>query len=92
MSQNRQRSTTYARRSATLTPARPGQRRSPSEARAAPRIVDRGHRSPVTVTLQFLPGAEPWIRITRDGTTWRRPATQLLWELCLELNGWYRET
>jgi hypothetical protein len=87
----RQPSTTPARPRGKITPPAKGRAKSPSEARTAPRIVDRHHRSPVTLTLQFMPGAEPWVRITRDGVSWRRPATQQVWELLLELNGWYRD-
>jgi len=69
-----------------------GQRYSPSEARTAPVVRDRSHRTPVTVTLQLMPGAEPWIRVTRDGTTWRQPAGIFVWELLLMLNGWHVES
>jgi len=83
----RQRSTTSAARRAKIQAARRGQQLSPGEARS---IVIRPshHRAPVTVTLQFMPGREPWVRITRDGASIVRPASILVWELILELHGW----
>jgi len=47
-------------------------------------------RSPVQVTLTFLPGAEPWCRIQTGELDTRRPATMAVWELILWLNGYSR--
>jgi hypothetical protein len=84
-------STTAHPNGSTIRPPAQGRRRSLSEAKTAPAVVARASRSPVTVTLQFLPGAEPWVRCTRDGTTWRQPATLQVWEFILLLNGWYAQ-
>lgn len=91
MQRYRQPSTTSAAGRGSLKPARPGQRRSPSEARTPPLIRPGGARTPVTVTLQLMPGAEPWVRITREGRTWRCPATHPLWHYILLLNGWCQD-
>lgn len=85
---------TYRRPSTTATPrrekikaARRGHVASPSEARSI--VFQPGnHRAPVTVTLQLMPGAEPWVRIVRQGAAVRIPATCYVWELLLRLHGW----
>lgn len=48
-----------------------------------------GARAPVTVTLQFLPGGEPWCQITCGDLVYRRPGSLQVWELVLWLNGWW---
>lgn len=67
--------------------ARPGQRVSPGVARS---IVFRPGdlRHPVTVSLKWCSGAEPWVAITRDRHTVRMPAQLAVWELVLMLHGW----
>lgn len=83
----RRASTTCITCGRTLSTPPAGHVRSPSEARSTRR--PRGeHRKPVTVELQFLPGAEPWIRVTFEGKTWRRPGTIQTYELVLWLLGW----
>jgi hypothetical protein len=48
------------------------------------------HRTPVTVTLQWVGRGEPWVRITRGDEVLLRPGTMRLFELVLWLNGWDR--
>jgi hypothetical protein len=46
------------------------------------------HRRPVTVTIQWVGGAEPWVRITTAEGVYLRPGTMPLWQLVLYVNGW----
>lgn len=90
-------STTWKPPAGKIKPARPGQKRSAGAAGSTSRtregpqrsvIVPAGHRSPVTVTLTFMPGSDPWVRVARDGHTTRIPARLQVWEFVLWLNGW----
>lgn len=64
-----------------------GQVHSPSAARSA-KIRGAGPRTPVTLTIQFMSGAEPWVRVIHEGHEYRRPGTFYAWELPLWLLGW----
>lgn len=55
-------------------------------------VQPASHRAPIRIELKLMPGAEPWMRVTRDGVTCCRPATMAVWELILWLNGWHTET
>ena len=60
-----------------------GQRHSPPKP-----VRPVSHRRPVTVTLTYLPGGSPWVRVETDSGVFIRPGTMPLWQLVLYLNGW----
>lgn len=53
-------------------------------------LAPTSHRTPITVTLQWVGRGEPWVRITRGDEVLMRPGTMRLFELVLWLNGWER--
>lgn len=81
-------STTRARQVANVQPGRRGQKRGAGVAGIRSAVQPAAARTPVTVTIQFMPGSEPWVRITRDGAILSIPGRIEVWELCLLLNGW----
>jgi hypothetical protein len=58
----------------------------PKAARKA--LQPKSHRTPVKVTLTWYGGAEPWVRARTDTQDVMVPASVMVWELVLRLNGW----
>lgn len=83
-------STTPSASDGKITPGRRGQKRVARRASIPGSCIQPASaRTPVTVTLTFMSGAEPWVRIVRDGHHMSMPATIEVWELILFLNGWH---
>lgn len=80
-------STTSAVDQRTIRAARLGQVAQPPEGGRLG-VGRRTHRTPVTVTLQFCPGAEPWVRVSGPGGYWWIRGAVPLWEVTLGLTGW----
>lgn len=80
----------YTRRPGSTISQPPAGQRAQRPKAASGRKSRASHRQPVTVTLQFMPGAEPWVRVTFEDRTWNQPATGPVFELVLNLVGWER--
>lgn len=82
-------STTQKLKYGTLSKAPPPQGHSAAKPLLpGPRRLD--HRAPLVVTVQWLPGSEPWFEVRCGEYVCRRPADTTLLDLVLHLNGYER--
>jgi len=60
----------------------------PKAARRLSRAHGSPHRQPQAVTLRYLPGATPWVRIETPTGHFDRPGTIPLIAVVMQLVGW----
>lgn len=75
-------------RSGRAKMSRAPQARGSASAASSARPEPRSHTAPVTMTVTWMSGSEPWARIECRGQTYYRPGQMRLFELLLWLNGW----